>query len=287
MMDVPVVVPALAVAAALCLAAALRLRATVTAFDLAGESLPLRAELTRFFNRLIVQHPWLERLLGPPDARELLDRAGRPWDLVPEKFDLIRGVAVGLAVVSVLAGVFASNLFAFLPVLLLKAPDWWLNFLAAERRKRMKREFIIVASRLATALGAGLGVTAALEWAAGGVAGPRSALRGELQRAVERARLNEPLEEILVDFATAVGLVDARRLATAVIQAQRYGAPVAGKLAEAVRDARERRKAEIVGQAKAAEQRMHLAVLVMALPTVICTLGPMLISLAQQNPFGP
>lgn len=286
-MNVPVVVPALAALAGLSLAAALRLRAVVTAFDLAGEALPLRVELTRFFNRLIAQHPWLEKLLGPPDVSDLLDQAGRPWGLTPEQFDLIRAAAVGSAVVFVLAGVFTSNIFAFLPVFLLKVPDFWLSFLAAERRRKMKREFIVAASRLATALGAGVEVGAALEWAAGGVAGPRSALREELRRAVERVKLGDSLECVLADFAAGTGLLDARRLATVVIQAQRYGTSIAGKLVEAVQDARERRKAEIIGQAKTAEQRMHLAVLVMALPTVICTLGPMLISLAQQNPFGP
>jgi len=285
--NVPVAIPVLAAGAAFCLAVALYLRAAVTAFDLAEESPPLRVQLTRFFNLAISQHPWLEKLLGPPDVSDLLDQAGRPWGLTPEQFDLIRATCFGLAVVFALAGVFTSNVFAFLPVFLIKVPDFWLGYLITERRKKMKREFIIVASRLATALGAGVEVNAALEWAAGGVAGPRSALREELRRAIERVKLAEPLDSVLVDFAASTGLLDARRLATVVIQAQRYGTSIAGKLAEAVQDARERRKAEIIGQAKTAEQKMHLAVLVMALPTVICTLGPMLISLAQQNPFGP
>ncbi|WP_141305194.1 type II secretion system F family protein [Moorella sp. E306M] len=284
-MNVPVSVPFFAAAFVFCLAVAAGLRVSVTAFDLAAHSPPFSETASRFFTRLLIYHPWLQKLAGPPDVEEKLALAGNPYGFSPEAFDTLRFGLIGLAAASALLGVFSSNMLAFIPVVFIKLPDWWLSFLISERRKAMKREFIMVASRLATALSAGLELRAALEWASGGITEKRSALREELRRAVEEARYNAPLEEVLKNFAARTGLLDAQRLATTVIQAQRYGASVAGKLSEAVKDARERRKAEIVGQAKSAEQKLYLAVFVMALPTIICTLAPMLISLAQQNPF--
>lgn len=285
-MQAPFYVPVSAGVSVLCLVAALRLRATVTAFDLAAKSPPPREAASRFFNNLLVRYPWLQRLAGPPDVEERLAMAGNPLGVTPEAFDTFRFLLVGLSAVSGLLGLFSLNVLAFLPVLLLKLPDWWLSYLIAERRKRMKREFIMVASRFATALSAGLELRAALEWAASGAASDRkSALREELARAVNEAKFGASVEDVLNGFAARTGLLDARRLTLAVVQAQRYGASVAGKLAEAVRDARERRKAEIIGQAKSAEQKLHLAVFVMATPAVICTIAPMAITLAQQNPF--
>lgn len=285
-MEVPFYVPISAGLSVLCLATALKLRATVTAFDLAVKSPPLKESASRFFNGLLVRYPFLQKLAGPPDVEERLAMAGYPYGLTPETFDAFRFFVFGLAAASALLGLFSLNLLAFLPILLLKLPDWWLSYLISERRKRMKREFIMTAARFATALSGGLELGAALEWAAADTTlDKKFALRGELARAVSEAKYGASIEGVLEDFAVRTGLLDARRLALTVMQAQRYGASIAEKLTEAVRDARERRKAEIIGQAKSAEQKLHLAVFVMALPTVICTLAPMLISLMQQNPF--
>lgn len=284
---VPISVPLLTAAAVFSFMVALRIRATVTVFDLVGPRLSLREQVSEFAGSLVKRYPNLAKFLGPSDVEERLALAGNPLKLKPEEFYALRLGAAGLAAVAVATGLTLGNMFAFLPALVLKAPDWWLSYLITERRKKMKREFMQVASRLATALSGGLPVDAALEWAASGARYHRAALREELNRSIEKARTGLPFEEVLDEFASRTGLLDARRLATVIIQAQKFGGSIAGKLAEAVRDARERRKAEIIGQAQSADRKLQVAVFVMALPTVFLTLAPMGITLMQQGLFGP
>lgn len=279
---VPVFIPFLFALAAVCFMAALRLKATVSAFDLIEEKVSLAKQASAIYEKLH-SAKWLRSLLGPSDIGELLAAAGFPYGLSVEEFNSMRMAALGIAAVALCAGFLFRNLFLLLLIIIVKAPDWWLSIVASNRRKAMKREFLVVASRLATAYAAGLDTYASLEWASKGAGISKSALRDELKRALEKVRMDTPLERVLDEFAARTGLLEARRLATVIIQAQRYGGSVADKLMEAVRDARERRKAEILGQAKSAEQKMQLAVIVMALPTVICTLAPMALSLVQQG----
>jgi tight adherence protein C len=282
---VPVFVPLLAAAAVFSFMVALRLRATVSVFELVAPRSPVREQITEFVAALLKRHPKLAGLLGPSDIEEQLTLAGTK--LKAEEFHALRLGAAGLAAVAVATGVLSGSIFAFLVVAVLKAPDWWLSYLITERRKKMTREVMQVASRLATALSGGLPVDAALEWAASGARFHRAALREELSRSIEKARTGLPFERVLDEFAARTGLLDARRLATVIIQAQKFGGSVADKLADAVRDARERRKSEIIGQAQSAERKLQVAVFLMALPTVFLTLAPMGITLMQQGLFGP
>ncbi|SHJ16462.1 type II secretion system F family protein [Desulfofundulus thermosubterraneus] len=284
---VPLYVPLLAAAAVFAFMVGLRLRATATVFDLMGPRPSLREQVSVFADSLVKRYPKLAKLLGPEDVEERLALAGSPLGLKPEEFYALRLSAAGVAAVAVATGLLSGSIFALLPALVFKAPDWWLSYLITERRRKMKREFMQVASRLATALSGGLPVNDALEWAASGARHHRAALREELAKSIEKARTGTAFEKVLDEFATRTGLLDARRLATTVIQAQKFGGSIADKLAEAVRDARERRKAEIIGQAQSAERKLQVAVFVMALPTVFLTLAPMGITLMQQGLFGP
>lgn len=279
---VPFIVPFMFGLAVICFMVALRLRITVSVFDLIEEKTSLAKQASELYEKLY-SAKWLRALLGPRDVEELLAMAGYPRGMTAEEFNLMRMAALGIAAVALCAGFLFRNLFLLLLIIIVKAPDWWLSSVVSSRRRAMKREFLVVASRLATAYAAGLDTYASLEWASSGAKLSKGALRDELRRALEKIRMDTPLEKVLDEFAARTGLLEARRLATVIIQAQRYGGSVADKLMEAVRDARERRKAEILGQAKSAEQKMQLAVIVMALPTVICTLAPMAVSLVQQG----
>ncbi|MCL0049732.1 type II secretion system F family protein [Peptococcaceae bacterium] len=282
---VPILVPLLAAAAVFSFMVAMRLRATVTPFDLVAprRRLPVHKQIVEFVGTLPKRYPKLARLLGPSDVEERLALAGNPLELKPEEFYTLRLSAIGLAVVAVVTGILSGSILVFLLVAVFKAPDLWLSHLIAKRHKEMKREFMQVASRLTTALSGGLPVNAALKWAASGTRSHRTALREELNRSIEKSRTGLPLEKVLDEFAVRTGLLDARRLVTVVIQAQKFGGSVADKLAEAVQDARERRKAEIIGQAQSADRKLQVAVFIMALPTIFLTLAPMGITLIQQG----
>jgi Flp pilus assembly protein TadB len=280
--SVPLLIPFLTALAAACLMAALRLRVTVSVFDLVDRREPLAEQASSLFRR-IRSVRLLCFLLGPDDVGETLAMAGFPYSLGVGEFNLLRLAALVIAAAALCASLMFRNVFLLPLLIVVRAPDWWLLSLVSGRRKAMKRDFLVVATRLATAYAAGLDTYASLSWAAGGVKLEVSALRDELKRVLDKIRMDTPLEAVLEEFARRTGLLDARRLATVIVQAQRYGGSVADKLMDAVRDARERRKAEIIGQSKSAEQQMQLAVVVMALPTVICTLAPMAVSLTQQG----
>ncbi|RDV82349.1 type II secretion system F family protein [Ammonifex thiophilus] len=284
--SVPFFIPLLAGAAALCFFYALRLKATVTVFDLAGvPEKPLRERAREFAEGLARRHPWLVRLAGAEDPEEKLRAAGYPWGLMADEYRVLKLAALALALVLFLTGVLAKAWFLLLSLLLAKVPDWWLSVLADEKRRKMKREFLEVASKLSVALAAGLNIAPALEWAARG-ATSETPLRQELGRALDEVKANRPLNEVLEEFARRTGLLDARRLATLVVGAELYGRPVAGALKDAVRDASERRKAEILAQGRDAEGKMLLVLLVMVFPMALLLVAPMLITLAQSGVFG-
>ena len=265
---------------------AMRLRAAVTTFDLVTSRPSVREQITEFIGTLLKRYPKLIKLFGPLDVEERLVFAGNPLKLKPEEFYVLRLGAVGLAATAIAAGVLSGNILIFLFVIVFKLPDWWLSYLIAKRRKKMKREFIQVAPRLAAAFSGGLSVDTALKWAVSGTHFHRAILREELSRSIEKSRMGLPFEEVLDEFAVRTGLLDARRLATVVIQAQKFGGTVTHKLTEAVQDTRERREVEIIGQAQSADRKLQVAVFIMALPTIFLTLAPMGITLIQQGWFG-
>lgn len=262
------------VAAAMC---ALRAAATVNPLLTVSKFQPAGlAGLAAALRNLLGRYPFLTKLFGPADAGELIELSGRPKGLTPEIYDAVRSAALGVAVITTFVSFFGEY-WALAFLLAPKLPDWWLNFQVAERRRKMKREFLTVASRLAAAQAGGLPLEKSLEWAAAG-AGKKYALRDELNACVLKAKVGLPFEQIFDKLAESTGVPDVRRLTVAVLQAKKYGVSVVGSLQAAVRDARERRKAEIIGQAKAAEQKMQVALFVMAAPSIILTLAPMIIT---------
>lgn len=280
---IPTLIPVVFGLSFFSLMVAFRMKATVSIFDLIGEKRPLIAQVSELYENLCSVKP-LNLILGTKDVESLIISAGTPGGITVEEFNLLRVAALGVALASVCLGIMLDNIFWFLLAVVVKVPEWWLSSLAVNRSKAMKREFFIVASRLSAAYAAGLDTYASLEWASSpSVSSKKSALREELQRALEKEKMDAPIEDVLDEFANRTGLLEARRLATVITNAQKYGSSAANKLTEAVKDTRERRKAFIIGQAKVAEQKMQLAVIVMALPTIICTLVPMLMALSLEG----
>lgn len=280
--EVPYIVPASFALSVFCALLAMRLKATVTVFELYEKKEKLTDTLTHFYKQLFSIR-YLKPLLGTEDIENLLVSAGHPFNLTSEKFDIIRLTAL---IVSILCGLYAvvsSSIPAMFGLLVFKLPEIWLVSAASKRRRQMKREFFLVASRLSAAYSAGLDTYSALKWASSIQGAKKSVLRAELARALEKIKMDTPLENVLEEFAERTGLLEAKRLATVITQAQKYGSSVSEKLAEAIKDTRERRKAAIIGQAQTAEQKMQMAVIIMALPTIICTLVPMYMSLAAKG----
>ena len=233
-------------------------------------------------DRILKRFPFLVKVIGPADARELIEAAGRPNGLTPEIFDVIRVAVLGMAVIAMLT-TFAGCYWAPLILLAAKLPDWWLHLRIRERRHRMRRDFLMVASRLTAAQAGGLPLNKALEWAASG--DEKLALRDELNVCISKFGLGLTHEQIFEELAERTNLMEVRRLTTAINQAKKYGVSIVESLQQGVKDARERRKAEIIGQAKSAEQKMQIALFIMAIPSIIMTLAPMVLTQMKSGMF--
>jgi len=260
-------------------AAMCALRAAATTNPLLVERKFQPGDPAAVLRNLLGRHSFLVKLFGPADAKELIELAGRPKGLTPETYDAVRFAALGVSIIMVFAS-FLGEYWALAFILTPKLPDWWLNFQVAERRRKMKREFLTVASRLSAAQAGGLSLEKSLEWTASGM-NKKYALRDELNVCIAKARIGLPFEQIFDGLAERTGVPDVRRLAIAVLQARKYGVSIVESLQTAVSDARIRRRAEIIGQAKAAEQKMQLALFIMATPSIILTLAPMIITQMQ------
>lgn len=242
------------------------------------QKIPAGETLNWILNKL----PFLVKVLGPADARELIEAAGRPNGLTPEMFNTIRVAVLGIAAIVAFTA-FAGYYWAPLVLLACKLPDWWLHLRIRERRRRMRREFLMVASRLTAAQAGGLPLNKALEWASSGE--EKLALREELNVCISKFGLGLTHEQIFKELAERTNLMEVRRLTTAIIQAKKYGVSIVESLQQGVKDARERRKAEIIGQAKSAEQKMQIALFVMAAPSIIMTLAPMVLTQMKSGMF--
>ncbi|MDI6710446.1 MAG: type II secretion system F family protein [Bacillota bacterium] len=274
-MDVPVLLPLCGALAGLCVMVALRLRATVSPFDLRRPSPPPARWFGEVVGGAVARSSVLSWLMGSGAVEERLSLAGLKMRV--EEFHALQLAAVGCALAGVIAWLLTGNFLFIAAAALVKLPDAWLSHLTVQRRKVMRREFMMVGLRFAAALSAGLSLDKALEWAARG--NERSPLQQELRVCLDKLAVKIPFEQAFEEFAARTGLLDARRLATAVIQAQRFGVSVAERVAAAVEDSRERRTAEIIGQAISAEKKLEAAVFVMALPTIILAVAPMALSM--------
>jgi Flp pilus assembly protein TadB len=103
-----------------------------------------------------------------------------------------------------------------------------------------------------------------------------------LLRCIKESELGLSIDKIFTDFADRTGLLSARRLTVAIIQA-RKGLDVTEALSEAIDDAREKRRQTIVAQAEMAEKKASIPLMMMLLPAIILTIAPMLITLVQSG----
>ncbi|WP_333508458.1 type II secretion system F family protein [Thermoanaerobacterium thermosaccharolyticum] len=181
---------------------------------------------------------------------------------------------------------FTFNLYVIPLIFVFFIPDAVISMRAKERAKKMRKEFQIVASKLAVAVSGGLTFEKALEWSAQESKFYKSELRLELQRAIQKIRAGTPFDNVMKELASRTGLLDVQRLVVAIVQAQKYGTSISEVLKKEVSDARERMKADILGQASSAEKKMALALFVLAIPALILGVAPMIIQIVQEGGFG-
>ena len=122
---------------------------------------PLVVSLSNVWKDLLAKHPFLTSAFGPSNSEDLIKKSG--LRINPETYDILRSATAGAALVVILTAVFSGKYYLCLLLALVKFPDWYLHYLVHERNRKMKREFLVVASRLAAAMAGGLPTEKAVE----------------------------------------------------------------------------------------------------------------------------
>lgn len=177
---------------------------------------------------------------------------------------VVRGARVSPAVVLLLAAVFTAAGAL--------ARDRALSAQVARRDERMLAELPAVAEMLALSVGAGEGVTGALERVARVARGD---LAGELRRTLADARAGTPIVEALTRMAGRSSLPALSRFVDGIAVAVERGTPLADVLRAQAGDVREERRRALLAIGGRKEIAMLFPVVFLVLPvTVVFALYP-------------
>lgn len=228
------------------------------------------------WGRSMSQTPVIARYFGYAAAERRLKTAGFPFNLTADEFLAVKLGLLGVAALVFLTSLATGKLLLAVLGLAVFLPDLILGQMIAARKKAMDREFVLSAGRLAAAARAGKSLAESVRWTA---AKAGSVLGGELGWCLSRLEAGLPLESSLDALASDTGLLSIRRLATALINAQKYGTGIAEALVTAAKDARKRRMDDAVARLAERKGWATLALVLMILPGIILILVPMLIQL--------
>jgi len=217
--------------------------------------------------------PVVSKYFGYAGTERRLKQAGFPGNMTADEFLAVKLVVLGLCVLVFMTSVATGKLFLMILCGAIVLPDVVLGQMIKSRRKAMDREFVMAAGRMALVARAGKSLSEAVRWT-GNKAG--SVLGVEFRRCLSQLEAGIPIEASLDALAGDTGLLSIRRMATALINAQKYGTGIADALTAAARDARRRRMDDISGQLEEREGWAMLALILMILPGVLLLLAPML-----------
>lgn len=217
--------------------------------------------------------PLVPRLLDPggrAGLAELLDRAGRPWDLeVEDLVALQAGLGLAglvLAGAMVLSRVAGPHILPVLPLLGWLAPGWALRRLAAARQRQIARALPDFLDLLALSLGAGSALEPALAALCKHFSGP---LAEEFRRYLQETALGVPRSQALSHLLARTDCPELRWLCDLLGQGLELGAPLAGALAAQARDLRAARLARAREQAGYLRPRLTLVTTCLVTPGVL------------------
>ncbi|MEG6569488.1 type II secretion system F family protein [Thermoanaerobacterium thermosaccharolyticum] len=259
---------------------ALRVRTVYSVFEIRENREPFLKSLTSLIN----SSKFMKNLIKKDTDEEKIIRSG--IKMTVDDLAVYRFLCFVVSTAAFAVFLFTFNLYVIPLIFVFFIPDAVISMRAKERAKKMRKEFQIVASKLAVAVSGGLTFEKALEWSAQESKFYKSELRLELQRAIQKIRAGTPFDNVMKELASRTGLLDVQRLVVAIVQAQKYGTSISEVLKKEVSDARERMKADILGQASSAEKKMALALFVLAIPALILGVAPMIIQIVQEGGFG-
>jgi tight adherence protein C len=230
---------------------------------------------------------------GSVSVRHRLELAGRDIDVEVFRMEqvawagggllvsmlLVASVAARGARVSPLGGLLLGSVLAVAGAV---SRDRLLSAEAARRQQRMLAQLPTVAEMLALSIGAGEGVTSALERVSRIV---RGELSTELRRTLADARAGVPLVDALSGLASRTSLPAVARFVDGMAVAVDRGTPLAEVLRAQAGDVRDERRRALLETAGRREIAMLFPVVFLVLPvTVVFALFPGFASLSLAVP---
>ncbi|MER3500581.1 MAG: hypothetical protein IMHGJWDQ_001046 [Candidatus Fervidibacter sp.] len=161
-----------------------------------------------------------------------------------------------------------------------EVPDFWLQYQIARRRRLIERHLPDFVDLLATCVEAGLGLDAALDRITRRFPGP---LGEEFARYLWEVQIGRPRNLALMSLADRTESEDVRLFATALIQAELFGLPIANVLRAQAEGIRERRFQQARERARRAPLLMLPALAFCFCPVIFLLLFVPLVVRARQS----
>ena len=217
-----------------------------------------------------------------------LDAAGRPYNLTPSSFLLVRvlftvvagalGVAIGIFALSALVGIIAVVVCA---VAAWAAVGLWLRGEVQARRRKTLHALPDVVDFLVVAVDAGLNFDLALNRVVEKFHNP---LTAGMATALSEVQLGRYRLEALEDFARRSDVPEVANFIQTVVGSERMGVPIARTLRIQAADLRWRRGEWARERASRAAIRMTLPMVGLIFPTLwLILLGPSFLALLQRG----
>ncbi len=224
----------------------------------------------------------LTRMIMPVQAMEDIKRrlmyAGNPRAITPEEFYSLKlasaavvfGLSTSLLLVS--AGVRSLTLGVAAGAVGYLLPDVWLNTCVAQRKRRIERAILSFVDMLALIVDAGLGLNDGINRVCDFYAGE---LAREFQRTLKEIQMGQAVSEAFESLGERNGVDDLKLLATALVQAQKHGTPIAGVLMDQGKQLRQGRRIKAQEMVQKAMVKILVPIIVfMFVPLMILLLGP-------------
>jgi tight adherence protein C len=237
------------------------------------------------YEELELQQPFAERFLRPAIARlgaalsrstpararakldAQLELAGRPGNITPEDFGVLRLIGAGVgAVVGLLLGLLLGNLvylviaLAVMALVGYYAPVLWLRQKVDRVRMEIQKALPDALDLLVITVDAGLGFDASLDRVANKY---KNALSEMIRQMLREVSLGRPRQEAMDEMGRTSGVDDLHNFVQAVIQSEQFGTGI-GKILRIQADEMRRKRRQ------RAQEKGAQATLKMMLPMVGC-----------------
>jgi tight adherence protein C len=253
-----------------------------------GERKNLRQEPKVFMQNIVSQFN-LAKHLGTDDAKQRLQLAGYRGQGAMVAFLFFRlAVPLGFAALALLylflvedfelSGLVRLLLVVALTYLGVKAPELFLTNQMQKRQKSIRRAFPDALDLMLICVESGMSVEAAFRKVADEIGSQSIPLAEELTLAMAEMSYLQDRRMAYENLGNRTGLDSVKSVATALIQADKYGTPVSQALRVLAQDSRDTRMAEAEKKAAALPPKLTVPMIVFFLPVIfVVILGPAII----------